>query len=710
MFNKCIGIVAAVFSLYSQALGAQSPATIPNNTLSLGKTGSVDKTLEFNLTKAGAAANPKIKYDNTSSKLKFSNDGTNFKDIGSGGGGSVNYLVNGDFELSPYSSSWTITNSTGTVETTQITEGKQSANLSLSSQAGDLLVQSVTPSVQTTSQNFEASCRINTSLTTVQLCSMVNGVEQQCQNVSSTGSFGQVISNFVAPTSGTSIGVKVKVTSSSTGTIYVDDCYVGQARNISQVNQAVLIGSVVVTGCSSSWTVANASFTAFTAQTGCSYSTSGRAAADTDFGTTQLPAIKFASLPIGDYLIVYDSLWGSSTSGQSAYLQVYDGTNVSTENPVATGSTSGYGGNTATFSLKYTAPQSNVTLQFRGKATGGSSAVISGTTGNPGVIKVYYFPTSSQQAISMSSSGWKVDANISGANPSLGTSNVTSYTGIENGSLTLSNNSGNGNIVAQIPCSSTNSSSGTTCSSGNESVGVSFNLPNAGDVIACVSFSHELVNSSGTETTTFQIVETPNNAQTISQEGKTRTSDSISSTSATNMYPHRNCGNFTFSSSGKKTLRLMYEQGVGSLTSSSVIADANASYGQRDIHWEVYPLNYLVNAPILVGSVTSNSLGAERIERITIAESSSCTSNPCTITRQSGSWVSSVSWNSTGDMTLNINSGIFSSPPTCTGSSSQLGFTIGTTPTTTSFNYVTRNSAATPGASSNINIVCMGPK
>ncbi len=187
---------------------------------------------------------------------------------------------------------------------------------------------------------------------------------------------------------------------------------------------------------------------------------------------------------------------------------------------------------------------------------------------------------------------WRVDANIGGANPSLGTSAVSTYSGIENGSLSLTNT---GTVTAQIPCSSTNSPSGTTCSTGNESVGVSFSLPRAGDVLACASFSVGNGQSAGNlAETVFQVVETPSNAQTISTEGKSRLSSGTSTAGqATNgIFPLRVCGTFNFSSSGQKTLRLMYEMAVsGTPSAPSLLSDGGASAGQRDIHWEVYPLN-----------------------------------------------------------------------------------------------------------------------
>ncbi len=202
---------------------------------------------------------------------------------------------------------------------------------------------------------------------------------------------------------------------------------------------------------------------------------------------------------------------------------------------------------------------------------------------------------------------WRVDATIAGANPSLGTGDVASYTEITDAGLTLTNASGNGVLTAQIPCSTTNASSGTTCSAGSESLGVVFTIPTDGcatstscDVRACVSFTHEggpVTSAAGNFSAVFQIVETPNNAQTISQEGKTRAAHRVFIEQATTALldgdPIHLCGTFTFASAGQKTLRLFYEQirHAGTINTNVISADALASAGQRDIHWEVYPIH-----------------------------------------------------------------------------------------------------------------------
>lgn len=193
---------------------------------------------------------------------------------------------------------------------------------------------------------------------------------------------------------------------------------------------------------------------------------------------------------------------------------------------------------------------------------------------------------------------WRVDANISGANPDLGSSSQASYIGVFNSSLTLTNNSGNGVLTAQIPCSSTNAPSGTTCSAGSESVGVAFTIPADGcavsgacDVRACASFGHVMITgAAGAIELAFQLVETPANAQTISQEGKSRVESRIAASNTLGL-PVMVCGTFTFTSAGQKVLRLMYEQtAAGSITANVITGDAEALVGQRDIHWEVYPI------------------------------------------------------------------------------------------------------------------------
>lgn len=108
-------------------------------------------------------------------------------------------------------------------------------------------------------------------------------------------------------------------------------------------------------------------------------------------------------------------------------------------------------------------------------------------------------------------------------------------------------------------------------------------------------------------------------------------------------------------------------------------------------------------SPILVGSVTSNANNAERIERITAVNGSACA-----ITRQSGTWVTSVSSCSTGSTTYNFTG--FSEAPSCVcvdKVSADRNCSI-TSETTTSVTVVTQNSGS--AADMSMSMICMGAR
>lgn len=117
----------------------------------------------------------------------------------------------------------------------------------------------------------------------------------------------------------------------------------------------------------------------------------------------------------------------------------------------------------------------------------------------------------------------------------------------------------------------------------------------------------------------------------------------------------------------------------------------------------------------LIPGVTSNTSGMERVERARItggSDSTDCTSSPCTITRQSGSWLSSVTRAGTGSYTLNFATGIFSAIPECT-CSSETGSSYGLCvyrPSTSSTGTIITASNGTTTADMRFSIICMGAR
>jgi hypothetical protein len=309
------------------------------------------------------------------------------------------------------------------------------------------------------------------------------------------------------------------------------------------------------------------------------------------------------NMPPGRYEITINALFyaGAVGTGVDANFRLHDGTSA-LNGRTLTNDTRAFVDNFVTAVVTYTTAGTR-TFKVQSSDSGTATPGIYNSVGGRQIVwTVKRFPSATEVAYRPDQVAWRVDANISGGEPSLGVANVSTYTGITLGTLTLTNNTGNNVLTAQIPCSATNAPTGTTCSSGDESVGVSFNLPVAGDVLACASFGHYL-NRASTATigSTFQIVETPNNAQTISQEGKSRVQSYLAGNSNSEaVFPFRVCGNFTFASAGQKTLRLFYEQAVsGTPTASVLVAAANTDQGQRDIHWEVYPVNQ-IGSPLII--------------------------------------------------------------------------------------------------------------
>lgn len=582
-----------------------------------------------------------------------------------------NLLSNGGFESS--TATWSATGGTVASVTAAANVGLGNAALSWDASAASQVLSNtaVTIPAGLYAANGLARCMFKTTATDYVLQAYNGSSILASATIPASTQYQQYGVNFPFPSSG-SVSLRV-VSASDAAVIYMDDCYVGPAANLQSVNQASLYATMKVTGCSGSFTRSSAttSYADFTPPaSGCSYATTGPAEAPTTF----LPAIRLKNLPPGRYKFEYEGYIGATNSTTIGCLfRFSDGTNASDSEAYIYNNTNIYTPNMSGF-IEYTTAQSDITVRVQSRAESGStqSCATTGVTSSPGVIRVYRFPSTSELAYRPDQVAWRVDANISGANVSLGTAAVSSYTGAQSASLSLTQNSGS--IATQIGCDSTNPPTGTTCAVGNEQPDISFTVPSAGSVLACASFSHSLtLAATGAAQTAFQIVETAINSQTIIQEGKSRLThyQDNAAVAAAKGYsvPFRVCGVFNFASAGQKMLRLFFEQEivVPSILGSSILADASAAIGQRDIHWEVYPITQSIPAPLLVGSVTSNSTGLERVERAYVhnGSNSNCTTSPCSGVSQSGSWLTSVTRTGTGDYTLNIASGIFSTTPFC---------------------------------------------
>ena len=158
----------------------------------------------------------------------------------------------------------------------------------------------------------------------------------------------------------------------------------------------------------------------------------------------------------------------------------------------------------------------------------------------------------------------------------------------------------------------------------------------------------------------------------------------------------------------------------GKSSSGAITIDTTST--SSAIEWSIFPITNNMPAPVLVGSVTSNATGAERIERLQFGggasgglATSACTSTPCTIAAQSGSWISSVARGSTGQYTATVAAGIFSSVPYCVGNAglfgvATAGFADVSATNATTIRVNAYSNAGTTFTDNVITLFCMGPR
>lgn len=473
------------------------------------------------------------------------------------------------------------------------------------------------------------------------------------------GLFSSVELGFVCPASGT-LGVRFTATGDA-DIVYVDDIFLGNNYRVGAVSQAEIYGTVRwdTPGCI--WTRDNAVFGDFPANALCNPPTTITGAISAP--ATAIPAWKANDLPPGRYEItVY---WGmrnaSSTGIQQVSLQQVAPFVAELDNQLwRIGATASFEqGRQSMSAVIDVAVTDNYEFHLYGKNSVPTETVgIYGDADIDMFVVMKKYPLDTQLVYNVDEVGWHVDATITGADPSLGTVAVPTSTEIVDAGLSIAANQNSAPV--EIPCSGTNPSTGATCSVGNESLGVVFDLLTAGDVLACVNFSH-VVNLSGVIQTMFRIAETPNNAQTILQIGDAL-QDNVNNVDSPEQwaFPFRLCDILTFDSIGQKTLRLMYTQSVTPTVNNSQINADNS--GGRTVRWEVYPLRSFISAPLLVNTVVSKNLAVERILRASIGFDGGGVPS---VARQSGG-IDSITDTGPGDITLNFAADLFTGAPSCT--------------------------------------------
>ena len=460
-----------------------------------------------------------------------------------------NIIKNGGIEEGLYK--WTYTGTTATLETASPIAGSRSMKFT-GTGAGNY-VASIGLAVPNDLKGKNCLARAvytldgSTAGVKFQVTDTVNVLNEVSLTVQSDAKDTEL--SFICPTSG-NIAIKfVSDGSMGTDVLKFDSTYIGRNYLLGEIGVSEVYGTYTMTGIANcSWDVTSASYATLSADGDCNTPVVTGSVTYID----KTPRVRFSGGP-GNYII--EALYTTDTSGGSAGDQcatiMTDGTTNSKELTVYREQLHKLYRNTLFLKETTAFTDKTVELQLRRPSGTTTCRISNSSTADNIQFIITKYPLSNSQVVKPNDQGWYIDANIGGANIALGTSSQTAYIVADNAGLDLVKNGSTANVY--IGCSSTNESTGLTCSAGNEQPAISFWVPKSGSYEACVEFGHFMVATNGHAV--FQIIETPNNAQTITSEGGSRISVAVTSTDSEKL-PLHVCGIFNFASSGKKTLRL----------------------------------------------------------------------------------------------------------------------------------------------------------
>jgi hypothetical protein len=509
---------------------------------------------------------------------------------------------------------------------------------------------------------------------------------------SSTSSYQRTSVNFIFPSSG-NIKVKIASVASNEPEVFIDGCYLGLAEgfNLSQVSQARQVGRAV-------WAPAAS----------CSYPFNGaailtnwnEAAVDTDCNNptvtgsakipgTKVPQLQFDSLGAGKYYFVMNGILSTASGTGFGIMSCTDGTTEGTARIFYSTSDNHNTGATLVCEFDYSTAQG--ATNFRPMAQSASGAWVGALYNGENTqdesalsMSLYYYPSGSDTAFRSETAAF-IWSGYHDANCDF-TTTSGSYVLPSRGSnctFTETNNVNAGTVVSQT-------------SGGFTAPGLVWTPNSTGKYEVCAEFT--AYDDTAAATVNAMLYD--------SVAGNGPTQNYRAPVSGGYVAPFSLCRILDVASTASRTTELHAAVGAGTGHITAI-----GFTGDRAITWSIKKLTQNVPAPVIVNSITSNSAGGERIERARIDN----TAGAGTITSQSGSWVTRNT-SSTGDVTLDITSGLFSAAPTCTCSVESDNTTTvciqATTPSTTQLRFRTYRSATGSDVLGNkaFDIICMGPR
>lgn len=555
--------------------------------------------------------------------------------------GSYQIAKNPGFEAQTYSTSWATTGGTLAAATSTNIFFSKGATWNSSAASQEFSSDLATVPEGFVGNNCEGSIYIKvpsgTATHTIRVVDNSSNVKASATVINSTY-FTKNTLNFPCPASGTSIALQIISVASDEPLIALDEAYLGLARNVG------------VADLETEWT----SFTPTIVNGGTTSSSVGRWRQN---GPDMLI----------EYVVVFSGTGSASTLGFDIPNSKARASYTNTNDAIGDGIWFDSGTAEKDLGVAYLATTRLCLVPDNSGGCALGNAFASGDIVRFSA-RVPILGWAASTVVMPDAQGWFASGTISGTNPSLTAGDVTAYTEITNASLTLTPDSGS--AAMGIMCSGTNaatspSSSATTCAAGSESVGASINVPRSGQYEACFDFAHNVqVDSAETLYSVFNVIQTPTNAQTLTQEGGPRVQSGhaamTTSGTASPVFPVNACGLLTLSA-GQVGIRLMYEQATGGTPNvSQIYGDAGASFGQRSIRIRIRPVSQQQQA-VLANSVSTGRTNGDKVGSVRL----DCDA-ASTIVENPQSMVSSIGNISGGTCVATFATGYFSAKPICT--------------------------------------------
>lgn len=332
---KKLTLFFAILSLFGDTVSFSG--IDPSNQFKLGDGSASNKSIVIN--KGSGATNPAIRWNNSSSVLQFTNDGTNYSSFGSGSGGSagVNLLTNGDFETG-ISLGWTASGGT-------FAAVNSGANLLFGSGSATWTptgAQDLSTSAYTISHGMDGNtCQAQIYYLGGDANYTLKVLDGSSNVLASTVLAAATVAapvQLVFPCGASAATVKLRLSASGAAAIIaLDQAFLGQKDAI-KIGSASLIASgywPTTTNCI--WSRASATLGAFTLDSDCPAAT-----VETNVGPGILsstaatyPKFTLTALPAGIYKVTMTG-YVENSSG-SGVLAINDGTTTSGSAGFSTG-------------------------------------------------------------------------------------------------------------------------------------------------------------------------------------------------------------------------------------------------------------------------------------------------------------------------------------------------------------------------------------